>query len=86
MSSRSCKVHGEARTHLYYCHPRTPGERGSNEKQNQLIRWFLPKGTDFRKVSRKEVRQTQDWINDHPRPILDWHTSDELFSVFLASL
>ncbi len=82
----SCKAPGEARTHIYYCHPRSPGERGSNEKQNQLIRWFFPKGTDFRKVQAKKVRQVQDWINNYPRLILDWHTSAELFSVFLASV
>ena len=58
----------------------------SNEKQNQLIRWFFPKGTDFRKVTQKEVRRVQDWINNYPRLILDWHTSAELFNVFLASL
>ena len=81
----SCRRSG-ARTHVYYCHPRSPGERGSNEKQNQLIRWFFPKGTDFRKVTQKEVRRVQDWINNYPRLILDWHTSAELFNVFLASL
>ena len=83
---RSCLLPGEKRTHVYYCHPRSPGERGSNEKQNQLIRWFFPKGTDFRKVSQKEVRRVQDWINNYPRLILDWHTSAELFDAFLASL
>lgn len=83
---RSCLLPGEKRTHVYYCHPRSPGERGSNEKQNQLIRWFFPKGTDFRKVTQKEVRRVQDWINNYPRLILDWHTSAELFNVFLASL
>ena len=41
---RSCLLPGEKRTHVYYCHPRSPGERGSNEKQNQLIRWFFPQG------------------------------------------
>ena len=83
---RSCLLPGEKRTHVSYCHPRSPGERGSNEKQNQLIRWFFPKGTDFRKVTQKEVRRVQDWINNYPRLILDWHTSAELFNVFLARL
>lgn len=82
---RSCTGQGE-RTHMYYCHPRSPGERGSNEKQNQLIRWHFPKGTDFRKVSNKKVRQAQEWINNYPRLILGWHTSAELFQQFLASV
>ena len=81
---RSITGRGE-RTHLYYCHPRYPGERGSNEKQNQMIRWFFPKGTDFRKVSARSIQKAIDWINNHPRRILDWHSSAELFDVFLAA-
>lgn len=82
---RSCKD-GTARTHLYYCHPRFPGERGSNEKQNQLIRWFFPKGTDFRQVPENEIRQVQDWINNYPRRILGWRTSADVFGEFLARI
>lgn len=77
---------GEARTKLYYCHPRCPGERGSNEKQNQLIRWFFPKGTDFTHVPNRKIQQATDWINNYPRLLLDWHTSSELFSVFEQSV
>lgn len=76
---------GEKRTTVYYCHPRYPGERGSNEKQNQMIRWFFPKGTDFRNVTSKQLQETVDWINNYPRRILDWHSSAELFDVFLAA-
>ena len=77
---------GEARTKMYYCHPRCPGERGSNEKQNQLIRWFFPKGTDFTHITSKKFQQATDWINNYPRLLLDWHTSSELFSVFEQSV
>ena len=75
----------EKRTTIYYCHPRCPGERGSNEKQNQMIRWFFPKGTDFRKVSNKKLQEVIDWINNYPRLLLDWHSSNDLFQVFLES-
>jgi IS30 family transposase len=77
---------GETRTIVYYCHPRYPGERGSNEKQNQMIRWFFPKGTDFTHVTNRAVKKVIDWINNYPRLLLDWHTSNDLFSVFLASV
>ena len=76
----------ELRTKIYYCHPRYPGERGSNEKQNQIIRWFYPKGTDFTHITNSHVQKTIDWINNYPRLLLDWHTSNDLFSVFLASV
>ena len=79
-------ITGEERTHVYYCHPRFPGERGSNEKQNQLIRWFFPKGTDFRKVSNKELQKAVDWINNYPRLILNWRTSNQIFEECLKAL
>ncbi len=77
---------GKPRTKMYYCHPRSPGERGSNEKQNQLIRWFFPKGTDFTTVQNRKIQQATDWINNYPRLLLGWHTSGELFSVFEKSV
>jgi len=76
---------GEDRTHIYYCHPRNPGERGSNEKQNQLIRWFFPKGTDFTNVTAEAIQKAVDWINNYPRLLLGWKTSNELFEPFLAA-
>lgn len=77
---------GKPRTKMYYCHPRSPGERGSNEKQNQLIRWFFPKGTDFTTIQNRKIQQAADWINNYPRLLLGWHTSSELFSAFEKSV
>jgi len=75
----------EKRTKIYYCHPNCPGERGSNEKQNQMIRWFFPKGTDFTHVPDHVIQKAIDWINNYPRLLLDWHSSNELFQTFLES-
>lgn len=83
---RSCLRPGEKRTKVWYCHPRFPGERGSNEKQNQMLRWFFPKGTDFTNISQAEVDDVVAWVNNYPRLLLGWHTSQELFDVFLASV
>lgn len=82
---RSC-LRREQRTKLYYCHPYSSWERGSNEKQNQMIRWHFPKGTNFGKVSQTSIDRTMDWINNYPRKILGWRTSEEMFKEFLASL
>ena len=83
---RSWRSHWKSRTHIYYCHPYSSYERGSNEKQNQMIRWHFPKGTNFDNVSQARIDRAIDWLNNYPRKILGWHTSSELFGVFLASL
>lgn len=82
---RSVYSHAQ-RTKMYYCHPRFPGERGSNEKQNQMIRWFFPKGTDFTRVQVGKIQKAVDWINNYPRLLLGWRSSNDLFYAFLASV
>jgi transposase, IS30 family len=68
------------RTDIYYCHPYRSCERGSNENQNRLIRYFYPKGTDFDKVvKRKDVRALQAWINNYPRKLFDGGTAEQAF-------
>lgn len=57
------------RTTLYYCHPYSAYERGTNENANRLIRRFFPKGTDFGKVTQKQVQFVQDFINNYPRKL-----------------
>jgi IS30 family transposase len=57
------------RTEVYYCHPYSSYERGTNENINRMIRRFFPKGTNFDDVSPKQVAMVQDWINNYPRKI-----------------
>lgn len=56
-----------ARTQLYFCHAYTSSERGSNEKQNQVIRKYIPKGSDIGDYSKLQIQQVQDAINNYPR-------------------
>ena len=72
-------LRGGARTTLYFCHPYTACERGSNENINRMIRWHFPKGTSFDLVPAKKVREVADWINRYPREILGWRSAGELF-------
>lgn len=81
----SCLRPGK-RTKVYYCHPYRSSERGSNEKQNQMLRRRFPKGTDFRKVNDGEVEVAVAWLNGYPREILGWATSEELFLEELSAL
>lgn len=72
------------RTTVYYRHPYSAYEKGTNENINKMIRRFLPKGTDFRKVSVEYVERVETWINNDPREILGFETSETLFGKYLA--
>lgn len=79
-------VYGGMRTAVYYCHPYTSCERGSNERINRDIRRQFPKGTDFSKVTDKRVREVAAWVNAYPREIFGFSTSAEAFASAVAAL
>ncbi len=68
-----------SRTKLYYCHPYSSYERGSNENTNKLVRRKIPKGANFDEKTEGEVEQIENWINNYPRKIHGYHSADELF-------
>lgn len=69
---------------VYFAHPASPWERGTNENTNGLIRQFFPKGTDFSKVLRREVKHVQDLMNGRPRKVLEWRTPYEAWQKDVA--
>ena len=74
------------RTKLYYCHPSTPTERGSNENLNKMIRKYLPKGKSFDKKTDKDIIHIQEEINNYPRGIFNGDNSNERFFEELNNL
>ena len=82
---RSCRKKGK-RTKVYYCHPYSAYERGSNERMNREIRRRFPKGTNFDCISVKQVSVVETWLNSYPRGVLDYDTPDERFNEQLAKL
>ncbi len=81
----SCFNKGK-RTKMFYCHPYSAYERGSNENANRLIRRWLPKGTDFRKIAVKTIKYVENWMNNYPRKLFGFRTSKELFEEELAAI
>lgn len=67
------------RTTVYYCHPYASSERGTNERLNREIRRLIPKGTDLSQYSEKDITAVQEWVNNYPRQVLNFATSQELF-------
>lgn len=73
------------RTIVFFCHPYSAFERGSNENMNRLIRRFFPKGTSFDTVKPEEVRAAERWVNNYPRKLLGWKSAAMLFEKELLS-
>lgn len=65
-------IKGGKRFTVYYCHSYAAWEKGTNENHNRMIRRWFPKGTDFSKVTKKQIAELQDWMNSYPRKILGW--------------
>ena len=55
------------RTKVYYAHPYSAWERGTNENNNKLIRRFIPKGADIGKFSHERIKMIEHWMNNYPR-------------------
>lgn len=69
---------------VYFAHPASPWERGTNENTNGLIRQYFPKGTEFDKVPTKEIKRVQRELNDRPRAVLNYYKPDEVFNNLVA--
>ena len=71
---------------MYYCHPYSSYERGSNENQNRLIRQFIPKGKSINSISDAYIQYVQDHINNKYRKMLGYRTSADLFFEQLSQI
>jgi IS30 family transposase len=64
---------------VYYAHPYSSWERGSNENGNRMLRRFIPKGTDLNELTEAELQKYEDWINNYPRRLLNYKTANEMY-------
>lgn len=68
----------------FFAHPYCSFERGTNENTNGLIRWYLPKGTDFAMVPDQKIMYIEEALNDRPRKRLNYKTPTEVFNKHLG--
>lgn len=66
-----------SRCDIYYAHPYSSFERGTNENHNGIIRRFIKKGTDITDINKRKIREIQDWMNNYPRKSLNGLTPIE---------
>ncbi len=67
----------ELNTLVYFAEPHKPWQRGTNENTNDIIRFYFPKGFDFRTVTQEDIQFVEDEINNRPRKCLHWKTPFE---------
>lgn len=68
----------------YFADPYSAWQRGSNEQINGLIRRYLPKGTDFSKIDKDQIKKIEKLINNRPRKCLGFKTPLEVARSFVA--
>jgi IS30 family transposase len=68
---------------VYFCDPRSPWQRGSNENTNGLLRQYFPKGSDLAAHSQRRLDRVAQMLNDRPRQTLEWMKPSEKLAELL---
>jgi len=69
---------------VYFCDPKSPWQRGSNENTNGLLRQYLPKGIDISSYSQARLNAMARQLNQRPRKTLGYQTPAAMFSQTVA--
>ena len=70
---------------VYFCDPRSPWQRGSNENTNSLLRQYLPKGIDISSYSQAKLNAVARQLNQRPRKTLGYRTPAEMSGHFIVN-
>jgi len=71
---------------VYFTHPYSSWERGTNENHNGIIRRFIPKGLSLNDVTPKSIKRIASWMNNLPRKRLGYRTPTEVFYEYLNQM
>ena len=82
----TCRRSGQQRTKVYFCHPYSSYERGTNENINRMIRRFVPKGCKISEYSKKDIGIIENWINNYPRKLLGGISAKMAYSRFAQEI
>lgn len=74
-------INGKQRTTVYYAHPYSSWERGSNENNNKLIRRWIPKGNTMENVTNEFVEFIENWMNNYPRRMFNYLSANDLYKM-----
>ena len=84
--SKLAELESKTGTLVYFTHPYTSCEKGSNERHNGIIRRFIPKGKRISDYGLDEISNIELWCNSLPRKILGYRTPDEIFETELDNI